>query len=248
MAAIPGCLMGGFHGGCPRRCLSGQPLFAAVFQEADDRVQLVLAADRGRVVEVVLGPHVVRLGAALSFHDVSLGSIGLCQHPTGSAFPASSRSAFSRGSWPTLPLVGVKAGWGAPSFVRRSGQTVWPPPHFDPPQPATGCRTKKSSAYRTVWLYENENGGIAREGAYPLPVVQSHRTGRLRPGKGWGTQCSPPPARVWATRPNLRPTLQEPIPHIPSGRVLQAPDGPPRGHSRLRAFPPVGIPGLGGRL
>jgi len=83
----------------------------------------------------------------------------------------------------------------------------------------------------------------------PFPsVLQSRRAGRLPPGKGWGTQCSPPPARVWATRPNLRPILQEPISYAPSGRVVQAPDGPPCGHSRLRAFPRVGIPGLGGHL
>ena len=48
--------------------------------------------------------------------------------------------------------------------------------------------------------------------------------------------------------PNLRPMLQEPISFIPSGRVAQAPDGPPRGHSRVRAFPLAGSPALGGRL
>jgi hypothetical protein len=45
--------------------------------------------------------------------------------------------------------------------------------------------------------------------------------------------------------PNLRPMLQEPISFIPSGRVAQAPDGPPRGHSRVRAFPLAGIPACG---
>jgi len=103
---------------------------------------------------------------------------------------------------------------GAPSFPASSRRRSGPPQRWTkggeavpfrsrrPPLPTTGCRTKKSSAYRTVWVHENEHRGIAHEGARPLPVLQP-QTPRLRPGKGWGTQSLPPPARPWATRPAL---------------------------------------------
>ena len=74
-----------------------------------------------------------------------------------------------------------------------------------------------------------------RQGFHPVQRARGREL--VQAGPSELTDANERTPKAGPNLPNLRPILQEPISYAPSGRVVQAPDGP-----SLRAFPLAGIP------